>query len=186
MIQQLNPPLPLRTPKGNASAHFLIDYGIEHDVHWVCFQDSTGECWTWRNRDIRIQQNITEGRENISPFYNPEDVALNKEGGYFCQDCEGHNECLCDEEEDEENELEEKCKELEEFKLQVASEFKDKEYKLKQINELVLQSQELLLNCMRKKSFEKADFTNMFGWLRRTGMSESDVKTLTGMQFEKF
>ena len=32
MILQLNPPLPLETPKGKAWAHFIIDYGLEHDL----------------------------------------------------------------------------------------------------------------------------------------------------------
>lgn len=59
---QLNPPLPLETPKGPALAHFVIDYGPEHDLCWVCFQDETGECWTWRNPDVRAPKNITMGR----------------------------------------------------------------------------------------------------------------------------
>ena len=29
---------------------------------WVAFQDDTGECWTWCNRDVRIQPNATLGR----------------------------------------------------------------------------------------------------------------------------
>lgn len=62
MILQLNPPLPMNTPKGKALAHFLIDYGIEADIMWVCFQDDTGECWTWSNKEIRIQKNISLGR----------------------------------------------------------------------------------------------------------------------------
>lgn len=62
MILQLNPPLPMTTPKGKALAHFLIDYGIESDIMWVCFQDDSGECWTWNNKDIRIQKNISLGR----------------------------------------------------------------------------------------------------------------------------
>ena len=62
MLTQLNPPLPLITPKGKAWAHIVIDYGQEHDLLWVCFQDDTGECWTWSNRDVRIQENITMGR----------------------------------------------------------------------------------------------------------------------------
>lgn len=62
MILQLNPPLPMITPKGKALAHFLIDYGIESDIMWVCFQDDSGECWTWNNKDIRIQKNISLGR----------------------------------------------------------------------------------------------------------------------------
>lgn len=62
MLLQLNPPLPLVTPKGKAWAHVLIDYGQEHDLLWVCFQDDTNECWTWNNRDIKIQENITMNR----------------------------------------------------------------------------------------------------------------------------
>lgn len=58
---QLNPPLPMITPKGKAIAHFLIDYGPEHDLLWVCFQED-GECWTWRNQDIRADNNVTFGR----------------------------------------------------------------------------------------------------------------------------
>lgn len=76
MIVQLNPPIPIFTPKGKGLAHALIDMGIEHDLHWVCFQDMTGECWTWSNRDIRAQKNITHGREYISPFYDPNEVAF--------------------------------------------------------------------------------------------------------------
>jgi len=37
MIVQLNPPIPLETPKGKALAQALIDYGVEHDLVWVCF-----------------------------------------------------------------------------------------------------------------------------------------------------
>ncbi len=59
---QLNPPIPVSTPKGSALAHLVIDYGIEHNLMWVCFQDDTGECWTWENRDIRAQKNLTIGR----------------------------------------------------------------------------------------------------------------------------
>jgi hypothetical protein len=65
VITRIDPPLPLKTPKGKAMAHFLIDYGFEHDLYWVCFQDETGECWTWSNKDIRAQTNITAGRINI-------------------------------------------------------------------------------------------------------------------------
>jgi len=59
---QLDPPIPIQTPKGSGIGHFLIDYGPEHDLHWVVFQDETGECWTWSNRLIRGQKNITLGR----------------------------------------------------------------------------------------------------------------------------
>ena len=62
MLTQLNPPLPLLTPKGKAWAHLVIDYGPEADLMWVCFQDEDGACWTWCNRDVRIQPNATLGR----------------------------------------------------------------------------------------------------------------------------
>ena len=63
MILQLNPPLPLTTPAGEGYAHFLIDNGIESHIQWVVFMDDTGECWTFENPDIRMQSNITLGRE---------------------------------------------------------------------------------------------------------------------------
>lgn len=62
MLTQLNPPIPLITPKGKAWAYVLIDYSQEHDLLWVCFQDNTGECWTWGNRDVRMQPNLSIGR----------------------------------------------------------------------------------------------------------------------------
>ena len=62
MICQLNPPLPISTPKGAALAHFLVDYGPEHDLIWVVFQDETGECWSWPNPKVRAVKNITMGR----------------------------------------------------------------------------------------------------------------------------
>jgi hypothetical protein len=59
---RIDPPLPLDTPKGKAMAHFLIDYGVEHHLCWVCFQNETGECWTWSNKDVRLEANPTMGR----------------------------------------------------------------------------------------------------------------------------
>lgn len=59
---QLDPPVPLETPKGAALAHLVIDYGPEHNLMWVCFDDTTGECWTWDNSRVRAAKNITMGR----------------------------------------------------------------------------------------------------------------------------
>jgi hypothetical protein len=64
MITQLNPPIPVVTLDGKGMAHMVIDYGIEHDLLFVVFQDDTGECWCWQNKYIRIQTNITIGRNN--------------------------------------------------------------------------------------------------------------------------
>ena len=63
-ILQLNPPLPLNTPKGPGLAHFLIDYGAEFNLMWTVFLDESNECWTFQNPEIRAQRNPTFGRPN--------------------------------------------------------------------------------------------------------------------------
>ena len=63
---QLNPQIPVLTPKGPGWAFFLIDRSQEHDLEWVVFLDNSGECWTFRNSDIRIKENFTFHRQNIS------------------------------------------------------------------------------------------------------------------------
>ena len=49
MLTQLNPLLPMDTPKGRGLAHFVIDYGPEAHVFWVVFMDADGACWTVPN-----------------------------------------------------------------------------------------------------------------------------------------
>lgn len=61
-LLQLDPVIPVHTPKGNGMAWFLIDYGPEHDLMFTVAISSTGEIWTFSNREIRAQQNITLGR----------------------------------------------------------------------------------------------------------------------------
>ena len=63
LMIQLNPPIPVETPRGKAVCVGWIDYGLEHDLIWVCFQNDTKECWSWRNQEIRAQDNITIGRK---------------------------------------------------------------------------------------------------------------------------
>jgi hypothetical protein len=60
-LLQLDPPIPVTTPRGKALAVVLIDYGVEFDLMWTCFLDN-GECWTFRNPEIRGQVNETMGR----------------------------------------------------------------------------------------------------------------------------
>ncbi len=62
MMLQLDPPIPLITPKGKGFAHFVIDYGQEHHLMWVVFIDETGECWSFQNPEIKIQNNASLGR----------------------------------------------------------------------------------------------------------------------------
>lgn len=65
---QLNPTIPVMTPKGSGWAFFLIDRSQEHDLEWVVFLDKGGYCWTFKNSDIRLQKNLTYHRDQISPF----------------------------------------------------------------------------------------------------------------------
>jgi hypothetical protein len=70
MITQLNPPLPMETPKGGGWAHFLIDYGPESALLWVVFMDADGACWTVPNAEVRMSFNWTIGRrkaEDLAP-----------------------------------------------------------------------------------------------------------------------
>ena len=62
MITQLNPPLPLHTPKGDGLAHFVIDYGPESDLLWVVFMDKDGACWSVPNPEVRMKFNWSVGR----------------------------------------------------------------------------------------------------------------------------
>ena len=63
MLIQLSPILPLISPLGKCFAHFLLDYGEELDLYWIVFQDDTGECWTWNNKEIKMQPNRTLGTQ---------------------------------------------------------------------------------------------------------------------------
>jgi hypothetical protein len=62
MIVQLNPTIPLITPKGKGFAHLVIDYSQEHDLMWVVFINESGECWTFKNSEVRIVDNLSLGR----------------------------------------------------------------------------------------------------------------------------
>lgn len=59
---ELRNPIPMNTPKGHGFAYFVCDYGFDHDLVWTVFQDN-GEIWSWQNRDVRAEKNITFHRE---------------------------------------------------------------------------------------------------------------------------
>lgn len=63
-ILQLDPPIPMKTTKGDGYAHVLIDYGPEYVLQWVVFIDGTGECWTVPNPEVRIGSNWSLGRRD--------------------------------------------------------------------------------------------------------------------------
>jgi len=56
MILQLHPSIPLITPQGPAQAMAVIDYGPEHDLVWVCFLDSNGQCWSYGNSRFVVKR----------------------------------------------------------------------------------------------------------------------------------
>jgi hypothetical protein len=63
---QLNPMLPImRVSDGMKGYAFLIiDYSQEHDLLFTCAMNN-GEIWTLSNKDIRMQENISLGRDVI-------------------------------------------------------------------------------------------------------------------------
>ena len=75
MMLQLNPPIPVDTPKGPAYAHMTIDYSQEHNLLFVCFIRATGECWIFPNRDVRLEMNLTMGVRTAAACACAADVA---------------------------------------------------------------------------------------------------------------
>jgi hypothetical protein len=61
VMTQLNPPIYLTTPLGGSICHFIWHSGPD-ELFFGCFQEETGECWWWRNHQIRLCTNISEGR----------------------------------------------------------------------------------------------------------------------------
>jgi len=62
MLTQLNPSIPMDTPKGAGLALAVIDYGLEHSLLWVGAIDETREIWCVPNAEARIQKNWSAGR----------------------------------------------------------------------------------------------------------------------------
>lgn len=71
MMKQLNPPIPMDTPKGAGQAAFVIDYSMEQDLYWVVFIDETREIWTFNNKDVRVQRNLSIGRGKFEKKEKP-------------------------------------------------------------------------------------------------------------------
>lgn len=65
-IIQLNPTIPMTTPKGNGLAFMAVWVSEEHDWLWTVVLDSSGEIWDFQNRLVRLQKNFTMGRPELS------------------------------------------------------------------------------------------------------------------------
>lgn len=70
MILQLNPSIPVITPRGSGEALFILDYGKEDDIMFIVAQDDTGEIWTYKNSLVRLHKNETIGRKEPSKIEN--------------------------------------------------------------------------------------------------------------------
>lgn len=57
VILQLNPPIHVVTPLGEATAYLLIDYGLTENTVWVCDLHATRECKHVSSEDIRFWGN---------------------------------------------------------------------------------------------------------------------------------
>jgi hypothetical protein len=62
MIIQLNPTIPVWTEFGTGQAIGWLDYSSEHHLFWIVASDSDGSVWTLNNTKIRLQKNISIGR----------------------------------------------------------------------------------------------------------------------------
>lgn len=59
---QLNPQIPVVTPKGHGWAFGVIDRSQEHPIEFVVAQDEGGEVWVWLQQDLRVAVNKTYHR----------------------------------------------------------------------------------------------------------------------------
>lgn len=67
-IVQLDPPIYVETPLGSAVCMLIWEQGLEVDVQWCCFIESTGEPWWFPNNKIRLSTNLSAGRAKVSPI----------------------------------------------------------------------------------------------------------------------
>ena len=72
VITQLDPPVRVITPLGDAVAYFL--WTEDRSVYWGVFQDETGEQWWFENFYIRISTSITDDPHQITPIFIPPDM----------------------------------------------------------------------------------------------------------------
>jgi hypothetical protein len=68
MMLQLDPTIPMMTPKGSGYALFVVDYSQEHHLMWVVALDDGGEIWMFENPEVRVQSNFTLGRRPDRAF----------------------------------------------------------------------------------------------------------------------
>jgi hypothetical protein len=77
MMLQLNPTIPITRNIDNMKGYaiIVIDYSQEHDLLFTCAMDN-GEIWTYSNKDIKIQNNISLNRKNDDYIKHPLHTSL--------------------------------------------------------------------------------------------------------------
>jgi len=68
-LTQLNPSIPLRSPKASGEAIAVIDYSKEDDLLWVIVDDATGQIWTVPNAEVRAFRNYSIGRNTVDEVH---------------------------------------------------------------------------------------------------------------------
>jgi hypothetical protein len=72
-VPQLDPMLPLDTPKGEGFAFWRTDYSQEHDTLYSVIITATREIWDFPQPMVRGVKNISMGRTGEStPFKKPD------------------------------------------------------------------------------------------------------------------
>jgi hypothetical protein len=54
--------LDVSTPNGDGIIWLVTNYGHETDTIYTVIINDTGELWQYRNKEIKVKQNITFGR----------------------------------------------------------------------------------------------------------------------------
>ena len=71
-MPQIDPMLPLDTPKGEGFAFWRTDYSQEHDTLYSVIITATREVWDLPQPQVRGVKNISMGRtKDATPFAGP-------------------------------------------------------------------------------------------------------------------
>jgi hypothetical protein len=67
MMLQLEPPVKLRHKDGRKfTALVLLDYGPDYEMLWIGGFEDSGEIWAVPNRELRLVENVSLGREDTA------------------------------------------------------------------------------------------------------------------------
>jgi hypothetical protein len=66
-IHEPSGPIEVHTPRGKGVVMFVIDYSVNGNLYWVVNLYETGECWTFRNPEIRFVWNESAGTGKRPP-----------------------------------------------------------------------------------------------------------------------